>query len=83
MLITPLEVHQLSCNGAFQHYETGTHSNELTMGSCEWKRNQSCKVHNLVPVTVLRCFLTACQVDPAVSSDFSRRTTSFMPALAK
>ena len=41
------------------------------------------QVHDLVPATVLRCFLTACQVDPAVSSDFSKRTTSFMPALAK
>lgn len=27
--------------------------------------------------------LTACQVDPAVSSDFSSSTTSFMPPLAR
>ena len=43
MLITPLEVHQLSCNCTFQHYEKGTLSNRLTVGSCERKRNQSCK----------------------------------------
>ena len=27
--------------------------------------------------------LTACHVDPAVNSDFSKSTTSFMPCLAK
>lgn len=27
--------------------------------------------------------LTACQVEPAVSSDFSNRTTSLIPALAR